>query len=227
MSNTFKHRGKFGDLILGLPVVKKLGGIFYLQEYQHQVLGKLLDILPYIEEVVPLEESKWREVNVTHNLDRFRDSGAPSIARMYMDAFGYDLNYGDPWLYVRSRKEIAKIVVHDSGLYATTPGYTVNWNILKGREKDCVFIGSDGEHQNFIANRGINIPYYKTQTLYDAAEVIAGGQFFVGNQSAPYTIAEGLKVPLAIDIYYGKPQYPLSLPSYVNLTEEILNLHVK
>jgi hypothetical protein len=41
------------------------------------------------------------------------------------------------------------------------------------------------------------VPIVATPTLLDVARVIAGCKLFVGNQSCPRAIAEGLKVPVA------------------------------
>jgi ADP-heptose:LPS heptosyltransferase len=38
-----------------------------------------------------------------------------------------------------------------------------------------------------------------TPTLLDVARVIAGCKLFVGNQSSPRAIAEGLKIPVVVE----------------------------
>jgi hypothetical protein len=198
MTNTFRHSGGLGDMILGLPVVMTLGGIYYLHEHQHKVLGKLFDIQPYIEKVIDVPAGAWKDLKVTHNLDLFRGASKVSVAEMHLDAFNIKFDLTQKWLF---------------------PGRSVNWEVLRGYEKHCIFIGYDRDYQLFKQDRKLDIPYYKTANLYEVAQVIAGSYLFIGNSSAPYTIAEGLKKHLVLDVYEGRPQYPFGHNSSVVLTE--------
>ena len=220
-TNTFKHSGGMGDLILGLPTVKELGGgLFYLHTSEHGVLGKLLEVQPYLK-VESLPFAEWKEKQVTHNLDLFRTISKESIAAMHADAFHVKPDFTKPWLFNIPPKKVAKIVIHDTGRQRF-PGYTVDWNLLRGHEKDCVFIGyKTSDYRIFLEDRKLDIPHYETKDLYEVAQVIAGCDLFIGNSSAPYTIAEGLKKPLVIDLYVGRPQYPLSHSGFVNLSEHL------
>ena len=228
MNNTFKHSGKYGDLVLGLPVVMQLGGgDFYLLKYQYSAIGELLERQPYIKNVIPIEEDKWDKLVPKYNLDLFRKDNDISIIKMHLKTFNIDFDLEQPWLFNIEPLSISKIVIHDTSI-GTSPGYTVNWELLRGREKDCIFVSySDGEYENFVSHRKLNIARYKPKNLYEVARVIAGSQLFVCNQSCPYTIAEGLKVPLVLDLYIGKPQYPLGKSGFTDLSEEILERFVK
>jgi len=224
--NTYKHRGGFGDLILGLPTVIALGGgTFYLYDKQREQLGELLDRQSYLQ-VEQLSFAEWKQFEVTHNLDKFREVSEVSVAKMHLKAFNVDFDLTRPWLFNIEPLKVAKIVIHDTG-DQRTPGHTVNWELLRPYLKDCVFIGYKNDYDDFVQNRGLNVEWYQTETLYDIARVIAGANLMVCNQSAPYTIAEGLKIPLALDLYIGKPQYPLHPDhGYVGLCYEIFRRHL-
>jgi hypothetical protein len=55
------------------------------------------------------------------------------------------------------------------------------------------FVGTPTEHAAFNVAFSCEIPYYETPMLLDAAIAIAQADLFVGNQSCPLAIAEGLK----------------------------------
>lgn len=225
-TNTFKHSGGMGDMILGLPTVMELGGgTFYLHTSQFAKMGSLLAAQPYLK-VEELPFAQWKEKQVTHNLDLFRTISKVSIAEMHAGAFNVKPDFSRPWLFNIPPKRVAKIVIHDTGSQRF-PGYTVDWNLLKGYEKDCVFIGYDCDYLIFQRDRKLDISWYKTADLYEVAQVIKGCDLFIGNSSSPYTIAEGLKKPLVIDLYVGRPQYPLSTSGFVNLSQHVLEKFVK
>jgi len=224
--NTFKHSGGFGDLILGLPIVMQLGnGIFYLTQQEKNVLGELLDVQPYITktEVLPFEE--WKNIEVTHNLDLFRASQKESlIAKMYLEVFKMNFNLSQKWLFNIKPNKVAKIVIHDTGS-ARFPGHTVDWNVLKDYRDDCVFIGYDNDYRLF-QERKLDIKRHEVSNLFEYAKVIEGCDLFIGNSSCPYTIAEGLKKALVIDLYIGKPQYPFGENGHTELTREIIERYL-
>src|SRR5688500_17669953 len=58
-----------------------------------------------------------------------------------------------------------------------------------------LFVGTEREHQIFRDRYGA-IEYLPTKNLLELAEVIAGCELFIGNQSVAHAIAEGLKKPL-------------------------------
>jgi len=227
MGKTFKHRGGFGDLILGLPTVLALGGgTFYLYDKQREQLGELLDRQPYLH-VQSIPFDVWQLLEVTHNLDKFREVSEVSVARMHLKAFNVDFDLTKPWLFNVEPLKVAKVVIHDTG-EQRTPGHTVNWELLRPYVKECVFIGYKNDYDDFVKNRGLPVSWYQTETLYDVARIIAGANLMVGNQSAPYTIAEGLKIPVVVDLYIGKPQYPFHpYHGYVGLCQEIFRRHVE
>jgi hypothetical protein len=221
--NTFKHSGGHGDLILGLPTVIAIGGgTFYLHRPQARAINRLLEVQPYIKNIVILDEPQWEAMEVTHNLDLFRHSSNLSVARMHLDAFKVTFDLSQQWLFNIAPKLVAKIIIHDTGIQRW-PGNTVNWNLLKGHEKECVFIGFDSDYLLFKKYKNLDIPYYKTEDLYEVAQIIAGANLFIGNQSAPYTIAEGLKKTLVLDLSMQRPQFPFGSNGYCGLGERHLN----
>jgi len=220
--NTFKHSGGYGDLIYGLPIViVKGGGIFYLTQRQKDNLDCLLDIQPYNIKTETLPEEEWYKKEVTINLDKFREASQTSIAHAYLDVFKVDFDLSKKWLFNVPAKEISKIIIHDTGS-ARFPGSSIKWELLKGYEKQCIFIGYDCDYERFKKEKNLDIEWYPTKNLYEVAQVIEGSKLFLCNSSAPHAIAEALKKYFAIDIYEGKPLYPFSRTGYVVLTRGMI-----
>lgn len=149
---------------------------------------------------------------ITHNLDRFRPLfvGHPAnYVNVYCQAFGItdpatqNMISGDTWFSVTNPRPIpGKPMI----INRTQRGYSpveVNprwqdWRANGGPEQS-VFVGLPDEHEYFQKWVGCSIDYYPTPTLLDLAEVIAGGQEFVGNQSMALALAQGLGVPYTFE----------------------------
>ena len=65
-------------------------------------------------------------------------------------------------------------------------------------------VGTPDEHRDFCAYLG-PLPYVATPTFLDLAEVIAGCELLVGNQSAPMAVALGLGKPLVQEVCLSIP----------------------
>jgi len=225
--NTFKHSGGFGDMIYGLPAVIALGGGTYImQDHQRAVLGELFDRQPCIKEVVVLPFEEWQKVEVTHNLDTFRESNGDSIIRMHLDAFNLEFDLTQKWIFNIEANRIAPIVIFDTGRQRW-PGHTVQWHVLRGYEDKCVFVGNDTDYEIFLHDRQLDIKRHKVPDLYEFTRVIAGADLYISNVSCVCASGEGLKVPRVVDQYIGKPQYPYGPDGYNELTKKIIDRYVK
>jgi len=224
-NNTFLHSGSYGDMIFGLPACIALGGgTYYLRKDQYGGIGRLLEAQPYLKvEIVSDEEWKRlkNEKGVTHDLDLFRGTNKLHVTHMHLAAFNLEFDLSQPYLFNIPPKKIARIVVQDTGRQRF-PGSTVDWHNLKKVEKDCVFIGLDGDWNFFKQDRPyLDIPRYHADDIYEFARAIAGADLFVGNMSIGQTMAEGLKIPYVVDLYIGRPQYPLTEFGHASLCDEV------
>lgn len=226
--NTYKHSGSYGDMIFSLPtVIASGGGDYYLRKDMVPQIGRLFEAQPYMK-VKVLNDVEWKAFKPTHDLDLFRGSDKLSIVAMHLDAFKLTFDVKQPYLFNIPAKQIAKIVINDSGGKTNSkfPGHTLNWSLLKPHEKDCVFIGFQHEYEEFKEYRKLNVDFYKIEDLYEWAQIIQGSQLYIGNMTSGQCMAEGLKKPYCVDLYVGKPQYPLTTASYVGLCEAILYWHL-
>ena len=225
--NTFRHSGSYGDMIFSLPTVIAAGGGEYILRQDMRNIIRLFEAQPFMK-VKILNDAEWKAFVPTHDLDLFRGSHELSIVRMHLDAFKLSFDVKKPYLFNIPPKKLAKIVINDSGGKATSkfPGHTINWSLLKPHEKDCIFIGHEAEWKEFKVYRKLNVPYYKIEDLYEWAQIIQGSKLYIGNMTSGQCMAEGLKKPYCVDLYVGKPQYPLTTESYVGLCAPILYWHL-
>lgn len=223
-----RHSGGRGDLVYALPALK------WLAEQRHdKILLCLAETAPFVTERMTPE--KWVDMvallvaqpyigdvmnydggPVDVNMDDFRlnlfsrhrKPGSGSIRRLsdwQRDIVGAPMSCQDsPWLTVTPRHH-ARFVVNRTKRYNNPEfPWTRIGAAIAAADGLAVFVGTEEEHAAYVSIARW-IPHYQTMTLLDAAEVIAGADCFIGNQSVCYAIAEGLKKPALLEVC---PQMP-------------------
>lgn len=145
---------------------------------------------------------------VTHNLDRFRTlftQHPANYTTTYSMAFGimdpaiHNQISDGPWLTVPNPKVIEgkPHVINRTPRGFTPPGLNPAWTTWKeqGVDKESIFVGLPDEYEEFKKLTGWQLEYYPTKNMLELAEVIAGAEQFIGNQSVALSIAQGLRVP--------------------------------
>lgn len=220
---TFKHSGDIGDILYFMPVMRALGGgtlfieaVSYTRVMLTQDKWCGIDLLlkqqPYVNDVL-----SWNKQPVNYNGNDFRPRLISAVRKgqgkekhlghWMCDAHGIDYKAMDAaWLTVEPNR-IAPVVISRSGVGRAAHYVYHNprfpWHkVWKKYGKDAVFVGTEDEHRVFWATCG-EIPHYPTADLEKAARVIAGADLFIGNQSAPHAIAEGLKQRILLEVWPG------------------------
>jgi hypothetical protein len=221
---SFKHSGNAGDLIYALPALRvlagklgaklrlalnvplrnrklkhPLGGV-QLNQKMYDMLEPLLSRQEYIKEMAVYDGEA-----VDYDLDVFRD--APfrmdrlGICRWYFYVFGITCDLSKPWLQVEPDKSYKdRIVVARSMRYRNL---TFNYKFL-GQYGAPIFVGLADEYEDFR----LQVPqaeWIQLSDFHQLARIIAGSRLFIGNQSFPFSIAEGLKVPRVLELDPGSP----------------------
>lgn len=204
--HTFKHSGRLGDIVYALPAIRALGG------------GRLLldpDAVPGFSKneaaaVLPLLETQSylagvavrRGETADYDLDRFRKVGTShgNLVRAHLTAVGLDPSaYEGPWIETDElgEAEAFEVVLARSCRRPDIPGFWQRVCELVGRE--AVFVGTRKEHGEFESRFG-PIPFAATNDLKELAALIHRCRLFIGNQSCPYAIAEGLGKPAVLEV---------------------------
>jgi hypothetical protein len=247
----FKHSGHLGDIIYAIPTMYALAGEakinLYLPVNQSISLdGKyLLGINSLNESLVASlkkllsEQDKFDAVEIynsdnqtiDYDLDLFRqfplDYHKGNIARWYFNIFAISYNLSKPWLNVNPDESMkGKVVIARSSRYNAPD---IDYSFLQ-EYNDLIFVGLPEEYQ--LMKQAIpQLEYKKTDDFLSLARVIAGADFFIGNQSFPFALAEALKVPRILESYYMSPNvipegenaYEFSFqPQFENLVKKLL-----
>lgn len=231
----YKHSGTFGDLIYSLSVVKKMGnGIFAIAldniEYtvaqygyrpdevdpmhrgrftvgDFNLLESFLRRQSYITDVQP-----WRGQQDV-DLDKFRGVLFRGFEGNYVQAYHmtFDLSFtpevlNETWLEADPKK-IASVVINRTFRYRCPNGNGTWQGLLEQAniKQNGVFVGNKDEHEDFVKCTGFNVDYYPILDFKELADVIAGADLFMGNQSAAYSIAMGLGKSSVLETIKIKP----------------------
>lgn len=224
----FSHCGDAGDVLYAMPAVALMGGgdlhLVPKATTGHRMtpqlaasLGALLERQPYIRSVRHSDR-----VNGT-DLDHWRSCyvGGLNLADMVCRAFSVPYwPRSRPWLYVDKPRRVAPVVFHRSERYRL---WNFPWReVYLAYKGKAVFVGSPQEHAEFCANVG-PVSYHHTPTYLDLARVIAGADLFVGNQSSPFAVAEGLKRTVILEASPTSPNCHWHRPGFHYVTSDSWN----
>lgn len=229
---TYCHYGDLGDLIYQLPAMTPAGDLCLYSTSPRTVREpftpeKVESVKAYLEfvthgKVYYAHKPPKQERNSDHIVrvcDGWRRKYRRGVTLQqqlynYLNIRGVvnhkELPHTTPWLAVDRIEAIAPVVFHRSPRYW---GDGFPWKeVVERWGKMAVFIGSAEEHLNFTNEFGA-VPYYHTPTIFDLARVLAGVQLFVGNQSMPRAIAEGLKVNCFVEEWGHDPNTHFNRPN--------------
>ncbi|ATC62894.1 hypothetical protein CMV30_02340 [Nibricoccus aquaticus] len=176
-------------------------GAVQLNRKMYDMLAPLLSAQSYIQRL----EVHERGGAVDYDLDSFRD--APllidrlGISRWYFYMFGLAADLSRPWLTVEPDRAYAgSIVVARSFRYRNL---ALSHGFLEGRG-DVVFVGLRDEYEDF-KRKVPSARWVEVRDFLELARIVAGARLFIGNQSFPYSLAEGLKVRRVLELDPGMP----------------------
>jgi hypothetical protein len=220
----FNHSGNSGDIIYALPTLSEIYEItgadiniyFKLNQplklahgFTHP-LGNVMLNQKMVDMLIPLIGSqpyiKDCGANADHNididLDYFRAGAIPqdkgNIAHWCGYITGVNPVLWKKWLHVTPNREYKdQIVIARSERYRNP---LIDFSFLS-KYDNLVFIGVKSEYDDIVKSIP-NIKWLQVDDFLQMAQIIAGCKFFIGNQSFPFSIAEGLKVPRVLEVSF-------------------------
>jgi hypothetical protein len=223
----FVHTGNAGDVIFALPVLKKLheiveeplnlflkinepmrlsGGFVHplnnvmLNQATVDMLMPLMLHQPYINSF-----AVYADEHININLSLFRKAGIRqdrgNIARWNFYTTGVTANLSEKWLFVEPDVNYSKYIVIARSQRYNNP--IIDYSFLT-KYKDVVFLGVKTEYEN-MKKLIPHIKWVQVRNFLEMAQIIAGSKFFIGNQSFPFSLAEGLKVRRVLETYHAAP----------------------
>jgi hypothetical protein len=199
--------GDIGDCLYSLCAMKALGvELVYLnvdRKYKLDRIGQtkfnekaalalkpLIEAQPYIKEV-----KLYSGEPVDYNFDLFRFCGDltyQNLCHSMLKTFGLSVEESKKqWLFVEPVAMDKPVLINKTERYLNKE---VDWNsFIEAYGQYMAFVGIDKEYEDFVREYNIDLPHYKTTDFLELAKLISGCSLFIGNQSSPYSIAEGLK----------------------------------
>ena len=228
----FKHSGNSGDVIYALPSIYALAGsnkifihlnagkkVVHEKGVYHplgdvmlneKVIHMLQPLLAYQSRISKVDQLTNQHIDV--DLDLFRSfplfKGQGNIARWYFYIFAIQADLSKPWLEAPVDEKFKdRIVIARSHRYRN-PG--IDYGFLS-RYGAPVFVGLKEEYEDMKKS----IPHLEYAPVHDFLEmatIIHSSKLFIGNQSFPFAIAEGLKTKRVLEVCYYCPNVNVEGP---------------
>lgn len=217
MRKHFIHSGDLGDVLYSLPTVKAMGGgdlwlidrpgvqtMHGMTRERFQAIRPLLAAQPYVSrirstgDVATISEAdEWVDLNTFRF--RNRDLCNEWLPNHYLDVHGVPRDAAtEPWLTVEGDNHVPVVIARSARYH--NPQFPWRNVVERYGEDNIAFLGTPAEHAAFNLAFGTHIDHVRTASLMDAARLIAACDLFIGNQSCPLAIAEGLKKPIVCEV---------------------------
>lgn len=225
----WRHSGDYGDCVIALALVHAHGdtkNAFYLTDRpgvtspmspRCKPLLALIEAQPYITEALMSEKSVDCDFVDFRHFHGSTSSLLQSHLKQYQLETGklIKLNGSQPWLFADPAEESkGRIVIAHSPRYNND---SFPWKaIVRHYGGRLLFVGHPDEHKAFVGAFGW-VKHITTKTLLDVAQLIAGAELCIMNQSSPLNIAIGLGVPFIEEVCLDQPDclYPRANAQYV------------
>ncbi len=223
----FSHTGNAGDIIYALPTLKSIAlliekpvSIYFIVNqarephpiYSHP-LGSVRLNIKMAEMLIPLINCQeyidtcgvFQDQRIDIGLENIREAGLRldrgNITRWYSYLTGVHVNTSQRWLVIkRDANSNNKIIIARSERYRNR---FIDYSFLK-KYSNLLFVGLNNEFED-MKNAIPNLQWQPVNDFLELAEIIAGCKLFIGNQSFPFAIAEGLKVPRILEKDFEEP----------------------
>lgn len=206
---TFFNSGDLGDCIAFLPLIRHLGGGHLLlgnhyksgwdgyyrkiQGEKYDFLKPLLEILPYIKSLnydedrlkADYDSSDWRICYRAHR----------TLTESQAEYFGLQNIDMSPWIKVEpSERTKGMTVIARTNRYHNIQ---FNWNaLLKEQKGKILFIGLPEEFAALRKVTTVPMEFHKCKDMLEMAQLIAGSDLFIGNQSSAGWVAMAMGHPI-------------------------------
>ena len=219
------HSGCIGDIIYSIPTLRELGCThLYVNDrpWTKPILHRI-GVYKRLLESQGIAVSPHEGEKIDYDLSTYRNGGllyGQNIATRVANWMLVKPDLNKPWLSIGSKHPATKgKIVISRG--ARWHGEYFPWKqIVEELGEHCLFIGLQEELDAFCDQFG-DVEYLPTEDLYEAAQAIAGSDLFIGNQSSPNAICEGLKHPCVQEccLYAYDCYFPRKNKQHVNYGE--------
>jgi len=198
--------GDLGDILHGMSIFKSIGKVKLFYRDANHICKRIVHRMPLLEPllasqdyIVGVEEHKEQDIHWNAGEFRQHHQLTRSLAWAHWQHYQGQKSlppikpqFSQPWITgiqpdARSR---GRIVIARSPRYHNS---YFRWKQIVEHYNDrLLFVGLPEEHRRFVEQFG-KVEYAPTKDLLEVAQLIAGSELFIGNQSAPMAVAEGMK----------------------------------
>lgn len=221
----FLHSGNTGDILYAIPAMLALAkqnafhlhikinqktsyALFFKHPMGNVLLNRktfemLLPLLQYQTFIINIDE--YIDQQIDFDLDQIRkfpfllDRG--NIARWYFLIYPGTFDFNKPWITAPTDPTTESAILIARSMRYQAPG--INYSFLK-RYPNVQFTGLPDEYKA-MKEMIPDLVYRPVANFLEMASLIKGSRLFIGNQSAPFALAEGLKVNRLLELYFQCP----------------------
>lgn len=206
---SFLHNGDLGDIIYCLPSIRALGGgVLYLDINDttkfniigYQMIKRLLIEQDYIEDVklyvmgnkIDYDLTEFRRLPNMHNTN---------LCKQHLTYCGLPSHHKDTKWLGNEVTDGNSVIINRSVRYHAK---SFNWKGVLEAYPEAKFVGADEDYDEFVEEFG-QVERLIIKDFKELADYISRCKIFIGNQSLPYAIAEGLKKKAILEVSEFSP----------------------
>ncbi len=221
---SFKHSGNAGDIMYAIPAMIALAKGKPIHLYLHinqkgdygkspHPLGGVMLTEKMVDMLRPLlinqngisKVEVYANQLIDYDLDIFRNFpiwlSKGNISRWYFLVFPATYPIHLAWLKVEPDHSIKDYILIARSQRYHAPG--IDYSFLN-QYKKIMFVGVQVEYDEMKQVLPA-IEYRSVDSFLQLAQLIMGCKFFIGNQSFPFSIAEGLKAKRLLELFHDAP----------------------
>jgi len=190
------HGGSYDGAIH--PFANEEGEPVCMPMQMFDMLRPLLLHQEYVEDYLVYDGG---EINVDFDLirmERYTNQPRGSLNRWYNYVFpqmATDLS--KPWLKA-PKSGLKNVILNFTQRHRNS---FVTYYFLRDYQDKLVFVGLEKEHKLFCKAWNLDFPRLEVKDFLQLATVVQASQFFLGNQSFCFQLAEAMKVPRILEIF--------------------------
>ena len=199
---TGMHYGDMGDIIYCIPTCRALGITKLYISIENECHTKMtaynIRFMAPLFAHMGIEMVLWNHKDdYDYDLNAYRklmeDLTYTHLGLSQARAMGVDVDMSARYIDVEEKRKGLKpyIIVNRTLRYNNA---SFNWQMLLNSHENIYFVGTEEEYSYLRTITGADISYLYVDDMLELARYIKGAYAFIGNQSSPFAVAEGLKV---------------------------------
>lgn len=205
---TYTHRGHSGDMIYALAALDQLPAYNLIikpgkSRFDENVCNQWKDYLQTQKKIKNITVNKNGGYNRVFDSFGGGELKQEALINHFCRIARLPEKQPQQWLTANKKKNIPRVLFNKTQQY---PNEEFDWaGEVNKYQDDCGFVGTKSEYIKFIEKYKVALPHLETPTKKDLVETINSCDFFIGNQSLCFALAEALNKPACVVVCHKKP----------------------